>query len=68
MEDTKTKAPHGHSALIDALGGTVEAAKLCEVKPQAVSQWRIDGIPKARMMFLRLKRPDLFGKRAKVAA
>jgi len=48
-----------HSRLIDALGGTVAAARLFEVRPQAVSQWRRQGIPKPRMMFLTLLRPDL---------
>jgi hypothetical protein len=48
------------SRIIDALGGTSEVAQLCEVYPSAVSQWRTDGIPRARMMFLRLARPDVF--------
>ena len=48
--------------IIDALGGTNEVARVCEVTAQAVSQWRDDGIPKARMMFLKLKRPDVFKK------
>lgn len=46
--------------IIDAIGGTGDTARLCEVSAAAVSQWRDDGIPKARMMFLRLARPDLF--------
>jgi hypothetical protein len=46
--------------LIDALGGTNEVAKLCDVRPQAVSQWRSEGIPKARLMYLRAIRPDIF--------
>ena len=49
-------------ALIDALGGTTEVARLCDVEPQAVSMWRHRGIPKARMMFLRLCRPDVFSE------
>ena len=65
--------PHDHSNLIDQLGGTAEAARLCEVSPQAVSQWRADGIPKARLMFLKAIKPELFGakparKPAKAAA
>lgn len=48
--------------VIDALGGTVETAKLCQVVPSAVSQWRENGIPNARLMFLRLARPDVFEK------
>ena len=46
--------------IIDALGGTVEVARLCEVTKGAVSQWRENGIPAARLMYLRLLRPDLF--------
>lgn len=46
--------------IIDALGGTAEVARLCDVQPPSVSQWRTDGIPKARLMFLRLARPDVF--------
>lgn len=46
--------------LIDALGGTAAVAKLCEVNSQAVSQWRRKGIPKARLKYLELLRPDLF--------
>lgn len=48
-----------NSRLIDALGGTVAAARVFEVRPQAVSQWRRQGIPKSRIMFLALLRPDL---------
>jgi hypothetical protein len=47
------------SKIIDALGGTAEVARLCEVDPAAVSQWRTNGIPAARMMFLRLARPGV---------
>lgn len=47
--------------IIDGLGGTNAVAELCQVTPQAVSQWRDDGIPPARLMFLRLARPDIFG-------
>ncbi len=46
--------------IIDALGGTSEVARLCEVTPGAVSQWRTEGIPKPRLMFLRLARPKVF--------
>lgn len=53
-------AEHEHSRLIDLLGGTVETAKLAEVTPAAVSQWRRTGIPKARLMYLRLARPEIF--------
>lgn len=45
--------------IIDALGGTSETARLCEIKPPSVAEWRIRGIPKSRVMYLRLLRPDL---------
>ena len=47
--------------IIDALGGTNAVAELCKVTPQAVSQWRDDGIPRARMMYIEVVRPDIFG-------
>ena len=46
--------------IIDSLGGTNEVARLCEVSAQAVSQWRTDGIPHARLMYLKLARPEIF--------
>ncbi len=46
--------------IIDALGGTGKTATLCEVRPAAVSQWRSDGIPPARLMYLKAVRPDIF--------
>ena len=49
-----------HYSLIDELGGTVEVARLCQVSSQAVSKWRNDGIPPARLMYLRLACKDVF--------
>lgn len=46
--------------IIDALGGTAVVAELCEVNMQAVSQWRRNGIPDARLKFIQVVRPDLF--------
>lgn len=46
--------------IIDALGGTAEVARLCEVSSQAVSQWRSNGIPRAQLRFLRVVRPETF--------
>lgn len=44
--------------IIDALGGTAEAARLFEVRMPSVSAWRYHGIPKPRMMFLKVARPE----------
>jgi len=46
--------------IIDALGGTSEVARLCEIQPPSVSEWRKLGIPKAQLKFLRLARPEVF--------
>lgn len=46
--------------IIDAAGGTFKVATLCEVSPPAVSAWRKNGIPKARLMYLRLAAPEAF--------
>ena len=46
--------------IIDKLGGTAEVARLCEVQMPSVSEWKTNGIPKARLMFLRAVRPDVF--------
>lgn len=55
-----SKPPHPDSALIDRLGGTQAAAAFFEVKGGSVSVWRYKGLPRARMMYLRVVRPDLF--------
>ncbi|MGD1323536.1 Cro/CI family transcriptional regulator [Pandoraea pnomenusa] len=44
--------------IIDALGGTVKVADLCEVSPAAVSQWRDKGIPKPQLRYLKLRFPQ----------
>ena len=48
------------SELIDKAGGTAKVAALCDVSMAAVSQWRESGIPRARLMYLRLAMPDVF--------
>jgi hypothetical protein len=48
------------NTVIDRLGGTGAVAELCEVKPPSVSLWRIAGIPKYRLQFLRLAHPEAF--------
>ncbi|MGI9142257.1 MAG: Cro/CI family transcriptional regulator [Fluviibacter sp.] len=51
---------HNANQIIDRLGGTVEVARLFDITKGAVSQWRENGIPHARLMFLKLARPELF--------
>lgn len=48
------------NTVIDRLGGTTAVARICECKPPSVHQWRIDGIPKYRIQFLRLAHPEAF--------
>jgi phage terminase Nu1 subunit (DNA packaging protein) len=55
-----------HSKLIDDLGGTSKVAELFEVTTGAVSQWREDGIPRARLLHLKSIRPDLFKRETEV--
>lgn len=57
--------------IIAELGGTTAVARLCEVEPPSVSEWKVRGIPRARLMYLKAVRPDVFrpdGKEAKAAA
>jgi hypothetical protein len=51
---------HIHSLLIDELGGTIAVARLCRVSSPAVSKWRREGIPLARLLYLRVARPREF--------
>lgn len=46
--------------IIDRLGGTSEVARLCEIEPPSVSDWRKYGIPKGRLLYLKAVRPDVF--------
>jgi len=55
---------HLDSARIDAMGGATAVATIFGIRPQAVSQWRRDGIPHARRMYLVVTRPDIFGSDA----
>ncbi len=53
--------------IIDALGGTAEVARLCDVKQPSVSEWRKNGIPHARLMYLQAIRPEVFGLKPRSA-
>ena len=48
------------SEIIESLGGTYAVARLCEIKPSSVSEWKVKGIPKARRQFLAVVNPELF--------
>lgn len=48
------------SQIIDRLGGTVKVAEMCLCTKGAVSQWRVNGIPEARRMYLELACPNAF--------
>ena len=54
--------------VIDLLGGTNAAARFFEVAPASVSEWRRNGIPKARAMYLRAARPDVYQESLRTAA
>lgn len=61
MEHTK------YSKLIDEMGGTVNVARLCNVSSQAVSKWRNEGIPEARLMYLKLLFPEILNNSEEAA-
>jgi DNA-binding transcriptional regulator YdaS (Cro superfamily) len=41
-----------NNEIIQILGGTTKVAKLCGVTLAAVSQWRTNGIPQDKLVFL----------------
>ena len=45
--------------LIHALGGVNETARICKIAASSVSSWRKLGVPRARLMYLKLKYPEL---------
>jgi DNA-binding transcriptional regulator YdaS (Cro superfamily) len=38
--------------IIELLGGTTKVAKLCNISPPSVSQWRNNGIPPDKLIFM----------------
>jgi len=44
--------------IIEALGGTAEVARMFEVRMPSVSEWKITGIPKARMQYIKAVHPE----------
>ena len=47
--------------IIDILGGTTKVAKLCNVTLPSVSQWRTNGIPQDRLIFVAASLEKLSG-------
>jgi hypothetical protein len=43
--------------IIENLGDTAEVARMFQIRMPSVSDWKITGIPKARMMYLQLAHP-----------
>lgn len=52
------------SKIIDELGGTVAVAKMCDIEPSAVSQWRTSkrGIPKPWLKYFKTKFKKVFSE------
>lgn len=50
------------SKIIDALGGNVAVAAMFEISSQAISKWRQQGIPKPRLMYLKIAHPEVFNQ------
>lgn len=46
--------------IIERLGGTANAARTFNVSMQAVSKWKITGIPKLRLKLLEFTHPEIF--------
>jgi len=59
---------HPHSKFIDQLGGNAAVSVIFSISSQAVSKWRKEGIPPARMMYLKLAYPHVFESEMKEAA
>lgn len=38
--------------IIDLLGGTFAVAKMCQISPPSVSQWRNNGLPNDKLVLL----------------
>jgi hypothetical protein len=48
------------NVVIDRLGGTTAVAKICELKPPTVSEWRTLGIPRAWLKYFQIAFPEAF--------
>lgn len=59
----KASTPEEAVRVIVEFGGTNALARLCDISAASVSGWKKNGIPHARLQFLRLLRPDVFQKK-----
>lgn len=48
--------------IVAGFGGTTKLAEICHVTPSAISQWMSNGIPEARLMYLKLLKPKVFAE------
>ena len=51
--------------VIKSLGGTAKVAQIFDIKMPSVSSWKKNGIPKARLMYLKVKYPKIFKEKNK---
>jgi len=49
--------------IIERLGGTVAVSEIFSIRPGAVSMWKKNGIPPARMMYIELAFPQVVPKK-----
>lgn len=47
------------NAVISEIGGVNQVARICQIRPASVCDWRKNGIPRARLMYLKLLMPHL---------
>ncbi len=45
--------------LVEELGGNCEVARICQIATSSVASWYRLGVPRARVMYLKLKYPKL---------
>lgn len=50
---SKRLSPEMSARIVEALGGTVAVATLCGIEPPSVSEWKVKGITRPYLLFLR---------------
>ena len=58
MKPTRT-TPEAAARIVDALGGTIVAARALDVRAHIVSAWKRAGMPRPQLVFLQLVFPRL---------